>query len=58
MAEALEPWEVLSFRKLLTSTMIEVQALVQPMVEKGIITEQEYFAKFKQVRSECQTKPK
>ena len=36
--------------------MIEVQALAQLMMDKGIITEQEYFAKLKQVQAEYQSK--
>ena len=36
--------------------MIEVQALAQLLMEKGIITEQEYLTKLKQVQSEFQNR--
>jgi mannitol/fructose-specific phosphotransferase system IIA component (Ntr-type) len=54
MAERLDPKETVSFKELLFSNMIEIQALAQLLMEKGIITEQEYFAKLKQVQQEYQ----
>lgn len=56
MAEALDPRETVSFKELLISNMIEIQALAQLMVEKGIITEQEYFSNLKQVQAEYQSR--
>ena len=56
MAEAVNPHETVSFKELLISNMIETQALAQLLMEKGIITEQEYFAKLKQVQAEYQSK--
>ena len=56
MAEPLAPQETVSFRELFIANMIEVQALAQLLMEKGIIREQEYFAKLKQVQGEYQTR--
>jgi hypothetical protein len=36
--------------------MIETQTIFEPLVEKGIITKQEYFKKLRQVHSEYQNK--
>ncbi len=56
MAEKLDPKETVTFKELLISNMIEIQAAVQLLVEKGIITEQEFYSKLKQVQSEYQSK--
>ena len=56
MAESLDPKETVSFKELLISNMIEIQAVAQLLMEKGLITEQEYLAKLKQVQAEYQEK--
>ena len=48
--------ETVSFKEVLVANMIEIQALAQLLMEKGVIGEQEYFAKLKQVQMEYQTK--
>jgi len=40
MAESLDPRETVSSKELLISNMIEIQALAQLLMEKGIITEE------------------
>ena len=54
MAKSLDPRETVSFKELLLANMIEIQALAQLLMEKGVITEQEYYAKLKQVQAEYQ----
>ena len=56
MAEKLDPKELVSFKELLTANSIQVDALTQLLVEKGIITEQEFFSRLKQVQAEYQDK--
>ena len=56
MAEQLDPKELVSFKELLTTNMIQVDALAQLLIEKEIITEQEFFSKLKQVQAEYQSK--
>ena len=56
MAGTTDPRETVSFKELLVSNMIEVQALAQLLREKGIITEQEYLTKLKQVQAEYQAR--
>jgi len=55
MAEELDPKELVTFKELLTANSIQVDALTQLLVEKGIITEQEFFSKLKQVQSQYQS---
>jgi len=56
MAEELDPKELVTFKELLTANSIQVDALTQLLVEKGIITEQEFFSRLKQVQAEYQDK--
>ena len=48
--------ETVTFKELLISNMIEIQTVAQLLMEKGIIGEQEYFAKLKQVQAEYQSR--
>jgi len=52
MAEKLDPKERVTFKELLIANSIQVDALTQLLVEKGIITEQEFFSKLKQIQAE------
>jgi beta-N-acetylglucosaminidase len=54
MAEKLDPKELVSFKELLMANSIQVDAVAQLLIEKGIITTEEFFAKLKQVQSEYQ----
>jgi len=54
MAEQLDPKELVSFKELLMANSIQVDAVAQLLIEKGIITTEEFFAKLKQVQSEYQ----
>ena len=56
MAEKLDPEELVSFKELLISNMIEIQALAQLLMKKGIIGQQEYFAELKQAEAEYNRK--
>ena len=52
MAEKLDPKELVTFKELLIANAIQVDALTQLLVEKEIITEQEFFSKLKQIQAE------
>lgn len=54
MAEKLDPQQTVDFEELLIAVMIETQTLAELMFEKGIITQDEYVAKLKQVQAEYQ----
>ena len=52
MAEKLNEKELVTFKELLMANSIQVDALAQLLIEKGIFTEQEFFARLKQVQME------
>jgi hypothetical protein len=52
MAQKLDDSELVGFKELLMANSIEVDALAQKLIEKGIITQDEFFAKLKPVQAE------
>ena len=52
MAEKLNEKELVSFKEMLMANSIQVDALCQLLIEKGIITEQEFYTKLKEVQAE------
>jgi len=52
MAEKLTEKELVTFKELVMANSVQVDALAQLLIEKGIITEQEFFAKLKQVQAD------
>ena len=58
MAQQLDPSELASFKELLMANSIQVDALCQLLIEKGLITQQEFFTKLKLVQTEYQARQK
>lgn len=56
MAEKLNDKELVSFKEMLIANSIQVDALVQLLIEKGIFSEQEFFTKLKTVQMEYESK--
>ena len=56
MAKKLDPAELVSFKELLMANSIQIDALCQLLIEKGLITQQEFFDKMKQVQTDYQNK--
>jgi hypothetical protein len=56
MAEKLDPEELVSLKKLLMANSIQVDVLAQLLIEKGIITQDEFFDKLKHVQADYQRK--
>jgi hypothetical protein len=56
MAEQLDPKELVDFREFLIANSIQVDALVMLLIDKGLITKDEYFTKLKQVQVEYGSK--
>ena len=56
MAEKLAQNEVVSFIELLMSQMIQLDAVSELLIEKGVITEKEFVAKLKQVQHEYESR--
>ena len=50
MAKKLNPKEVATFEELLISNSIQIEALTQLLVEKGLINFKEVFEKLKEVQ--------
>jgi mannitol/fructose-specific phosphotransferase system IIA component (Ntr-type) len=56
MAEQLDPKELTRLQELLIANSMLLDSLTQLLMEKGIITNEEFFAKLKQVEAEYQKK--
>ena len=54
MARKLDDNEIVDFKELLIANSIQTDALVQLLIEEGIISEQKFFTKFKQVQAQYQ----
>ena len=48
MAEKLDPKEIVSFKELLMASSIQVDAIAQLLIEKGIITKEELESHLKE----------
>jgi hypothetical protein len=56
MAEQLDPKELVSFRELLISNTIQLDVVSRLLIEKGIITFEEFSVKLKEVQMEYKSK--
>ena len=56
MAEKLDDKELVTFKELLMANSIQVDTVTQLLIEKGIISEEEFYTKLKQVQYEYQSK--
>ena len=56
MATKLDPSELVTFKELLLANSIQIDAAVQLLIEKGFFTEQEFYAKLKDVQAQYQAK--
>ena len=56
MAEKLNPDELVNFKELLMANSIQVDAVAQLLIDKGIITKEEFFSKLKQVQMAYKSK--
>ena len=56
MAEKLDDKELVTFKEIIMANSIQVDALAQLLIEKGIITEEEFFIKLKEVQADYQEK--
>jgi hypothetical protein len=52
MAQALDPKELVSFKELLMANSIQVDALAQLLIEEGLISQEKFIAKLKQVQAD------
>ena len=56
MAQRLDDSEIVTFKELLMTNSIQVDAAVPLLIEKGFFTMDEFFAKLQQVQAEYQSK--
>ncbi len=56
MAEKLDEKEMTSYHELLMSQIIQLDAVSQLLIEKGIITNEEFVAKLKKVQYEYESR--
>jgi hypothetical protein len=56
MAKQLDPKELARVQELLMANSMLVESLTQLLMEKGIISNEEFFTKLKQVQAEYQKK--
>jgi hypothetical protein len=54
MAEKLDDKELVSFKEMMMANSIQVDALAQLLIEKGLFTEEEFFLKLKRVQADYQ----
>jgi hypothetical protein len=54
MAKSLPQKDLVSFKELLLANSIQVDALAQLLIEEGLISEQKFIAKLKQVQADYQ----
>jgi len=54
MTENFDPSELAALKELLIANSIQVEALTQLLIEKGIITEDEFFTKRTEIYAEYQ----
>ena len=54
MAQKLDDSEIVSFKELLMANSMLVDALAQLLIEEGIITQEKFFDKLKQVQAQYQ----
>ena len=55
MAQKLDDSEIVSFKELLMANAIQNDAIVQLLIEEGIITQEKLFTKLKQVQAQYQS---
>ena len=51
MAQSLSEKELVSFKELLMPNSIQVDALAQLLIEEGLISQEKFIAKLKQVKA-------
>ena len=56
MAEKLDPSELVDFEELLMANSMQVDAIAQLLIEKGVFTKEEFFDMLKQVQMDYKTK--
>ena len=56
MAEKLDDKDLLTFKEMLMANSVQVDAVCQLLIDKGMITEEAFYSKLKEVQREYQSK--
>ena len=56
MAQKLDDKDLVTFKELLMANSIQADALAQLLIEKGLISREEFFKKLKEVQSDYDSK--
>ena len=56
MAKSLPENELVSFKELLMANSIQVDALTQLLIEEGLISQEKFIAKLKQVQAQYENR--
>ena len=56
MAENIEPNEMATFKDLLLANSLQIDAVAQLMIEKGVFTKEEFFEMLKRIQAEYDKK--
>jgi len=56
MAKQLDQKEIATVEELIMANMYQLDSVTQLLIEKGLITEQEFFSKLKVVQKEWESK--
>jgi hypothetical protein len=56
MAQKLDEKELVSFKEMLMANSIQVDAVCQLLIEKGLITEEEFYSKLKEVQRKYESR--
>ena len=56
MAEKLNERELVTHQELLMSQVFQLEAITRLLIEKGVLTEREFFAELKKIQHEYESK--
>jgi len=56
MAEKLDEKEIVSFKELLVSQMVQLDAVTQLLIKKGIFTKEEFFTELKHIQHDYESR--
>ena len=56
MAQKIDPADLVTFKEFMLANSIQTDAITQLLIDKGIITQEEFVAKLKQVQADYLTR--
>ena len=56
MAQKIDPSDLVTFKEFMLANAIQIDAVTQLLIDKGIISQEEFIAKLKQVQADYQSR--